>query len=56
MRRSRRGEKEKAAGVAQWCEVRGNMGEGWPVHIFRIGISTVELDTVNTLKMQIPPP
>ena len=21
------GEKEKAAGVAQWCEVRGNMGE-----------------------------
>lgn len=27
--RSRRGEKEKAAGVgvAQWCEVRGNMGE-----------------------------
>ena len=27
MRRSRRGKKEKAAGVAQWCEVRGNMGE-----------------------------
>lgn len=32
MRRSRRGEKEKAAGVAQWCEVRGNMEKSVDEH------------------------
>ena len=30
--------------------------KGGQGHIFRVGMSTVELDTVNTLKMQIPPP
>lgn len=59
------GGRQKAARMAWQCEGRDYMGlkcvreysrHGLLVLIFRIGIANVELETVGTFKMQIPPP